>query len=652
MFRHFSRVRLVTVSTLLVSTLALAVSGSQVHATDGHTDTSFGTSGVASVSIAPNGDTTSDVAVQSDGKILVAGTGYYGTGNYDFVLSRFNADGTLDTDFSGDGKVNTDLDVNSYDELAGITVQSNGKILATGFTSISGVAYISVVRYNSDGSLDSSFDGDGKVFISAQNPQVEDGGVDIFVQSDGKIVIVGYGYDSVAGYSEPVVVRLFGNGQTDYIKVMDAPDRAAPFAAALQADGKIVFTGLYGSSSDNLGVWRVDANGNLDSSFGVAGAVINSHMSYANAVAVQADGKILIAGTKTTAGSWYNSVIHRYTTDGNLDPTFSSDGIFETSISDRNDSVNDLVVRNDGSVVVVGQAFVTSKDLSYVAQITPTGILDTRYSNDGFQMINVGSGASRSIGAALDNNGKLLMATVASFGINGDLAVMRINPPSTISTLSALSVTGASLVETFSSSTTTYTATVTNTTASVTITPTTTHGNATVRVNGSSVTSGTPSTAISLAVGANAIPVVVTAQDGVSSTTYTITVTRAAAAVVDSSSGNSSGGTTGSTLPPSTTTSPSPTTTVAATAAQLTVKVKKTITAKALLASRSVKLASTSKVVVTVRTSSRKFCGVNGARVTGLKKGSCTVVVAVTPKASKTVKKPKTTKTTVTLRVV
>lgn len=663
MFRHFSRVRLVTVSTLLVSTLALAVSGSQVHATDGHTDTSFGTSGVASVSIAPSGDTTSDVAVQSDGKIIVAGTGNFSGGVSDFVLTRFNADGTLDSGFGVNGIVRTDFTSNSVDELTSITLQSDGKILATGSSSVGGVTYASIARYKIDGSLDPDFDLDGRIFVVAHTPAVEAQGTEIFTQPDGKIVVVGQSiFDANTLTYQPFVIRLLPDGTNDFIKAINTAESAAAYTGTLQADGKIVLVGRYGSNSDKLGIWRVDTNGNLDTNFGVAGAVISSHMSYATAVAVQADGKILIGGAITTAGSWYNSAIHRYTTDGDLDLTFSGDGIFETSFSERNDNANDLVVRNDGSVVIVGQAFVTNKDLSFVAQVTPNGVLDTRYSNDGFQIITVGTGASAGVAAALDSDAKLLMATSASFGSNVDLAVLRLNPPSTTSSLTGLSVTGASLSQSFSSSTTSYTAAVAHTTSSVTITPTTTHANATVTVNGSAVTSGTASASLSLAVGANVIPVVVTAQDGATRTTYTITVTRAAAPVVDSSSGNSSGGTTGTTLPPSTTsTSPSPTTTspsapptttVAATAVQLTVKLKKSLTAKALLASRSVKLASTSKVVVTVRVSSQKFCSVNGTRVTGVKKGSCTVVVAVTPKTTKTVKKPKTTKTTITVRVV
>src|SRR6185503_18692251 len=101
-------------------------------------------------------------------------------------------------------------------------------------------------------------------------------------------------------------------------------------------------------------------------------------------------------------------------------------------------------------------------------------------------------------------------------------------PLSGISTLSSLTISAGTLSPTFSGSTTAYNDNVANTVSSVTVTPTTTDPNATVTVNGAAVTSGTASGAIALAVGHTAIPTVVTAQDGVTTTTYTVTVTRAA----------------------------------------------------------------------------------------------------------------------------
>ena len=646
MFRRSSAHRFLVITGLLSSILALSISSSIAHATDGHTDESFGSSGVASVSIAPSGDTTADVAVQSDGKIIVAGSGSFpaGSGSYDFVLTRFDTDGSLDTSFSGDGVVNTDLNSNSTDELTAIVLQGDGKILATGWSSYGGGTYAVIARYNTDGSLDTSFDGDGKLFLTSQNPSSEEIGHDILVQPDGKIVIVGQSFDIAANLSEPFVIRVSSDGtSTDFITVIDSTQSAVVNAGALQPDGKILLAGVLGSSSQKLALWRVNSSGQIDLSFGISGKVETAQASSAQSIALQSDGKIVVGGITGTSAA-LNSAILRYTADGVLDSTFSGDGIYENSFSNEDDYINDLVLRPTGQIVAVGAVKVNNFERNLILQLTSSGALDTTFSSDGFQFVAVGSNESRGIAAAIQNDGKVLVAAFAYFGSTADLAVLRLNPPSTVATLSGLSVTNTSLAQTFSSNTTSYTASVANTTTSITITPTTTNTYASAKVNGIAVASGSASGAISLAVGVNNIPVVVTAQNGTTQTTYTITVTRAAAPAVDSSSGSTTDGVT-------TTTSPSTTTTVAAKALP-TVKVKRTISAKSILVSRDITLSSTSKVVITVKTSSKKYCSVSGTKVLGVKKGNCTVVVAVTPKATKTVKKPKTTKTTVTIRVV
>ncbi len=128
----------------------------------GSLDSSFGTGGIVTTSINIR-DTAYAVAVQADGKIVTAGVTSNGT-NSDFVLVRYNTDGSLDTSFDGDGKVTTDFGSNIFDHIFDVAIQTDGKIVAVGRTSNSSTGNdFAVARYNIDGSLDTSFDGDGKV---------------------------------------------------------------------------------------------------------------------------------------------------------------------------------------------------------------------------------------------------------------------------------------------------------------------------------------------------------------------------------------------------------------------------------------------------------------------------------------------------------
>ncbi len=160
----------------------------------GSLDTSFGASGIVITPVGAGNDLANDVALQSDGKLVVAGFSYVGS-DTDFALVRYNSDGSLDTSFDGDGKVIKPIGVSS-DQAYSVAIQSNGKIVAAGYgvdgndPVLSNNYDFALTRYNSDGSLDTSFDGDGKITTPVG------AGADVVtalaLQSDGKIVAAGY----------------------------------------------------------------------------------------------------------------------------------------------------------------------------------------------------------------------------------------------------------------------------------------------------------------------------------------------------------------------------------------------------------------------------------------------------------------------------
>jgi uncharacterized delta-60 repeat protein len=156
--------------------------------TDGSLDTNFDSDGKVTTAIGSGTDSAYSVAIQSDGKIVVAGYSDNGS-NDDFALVRYNTDGSLDTNFDSDGKVTTE--VGSSDDYAeSVAIQSDGKIVAAGYSSNGGNNDFALVRYNTDGSLDTSFDSDGKVTTAIGS--ASDFARSVAIQSDGKIVVAGY----------------------------------------------------------------------------------------------------------------------------------------------------------------------------------------------------------------------------------------------------------------------------------------------------------------------------------------------------------------------------------------------------------------------------------------------------------------------------
>ena len=161
---------------------------------DGTLDTSFDFDGKVFVPL-NNQFICSDIRIQPDGKIVAAGYSLIGSTNYDFGVVRINPDGSLDTSFDGDGKVTTDIGATT-DIARDMEIQSDGKIVVLGGTFNGTNREYVVVRYNTDGSLDTSFDGDGKLIATTGFGDFDELG-DITIQSDGKIVAVGYARQGV-----------------------------------------------------------------------------------------------------------------------------------------------------------------------------------------------------------------------------------------------------------------------------------------------------------------------------------------------------------------------------------------------------------------------------------------------------------------------
>ncbi|MFZ4526110.1 MAG: Ig-like domain-containing protein [Chlorobium sp.] len=353
-------------------------------------------SGLVTTDVTAGNDYGHSVVVQTDGKILMAGNC-----NNDFGVVRYNTDGTLDTTFDYDGKVATGFNL-SNDDARDMVVQSDGKIVVVGATG----SDVALMRYKSNGALDTTFDGDGKVNTSV-NSGVEVGHR-VALQSNGKIVVAGYSTNS-SGYVDALLIRYNKDGSLDstfdgdgIVTTALSIQNDAFGGVVLQADGKILAAGYsFNSSNNDVALVRYNSDGSLDTSFGAGGIVTTAIGSddVGQVVTVQADGKILVAGYCDN-----NFALLRYNADGMLDPSFGSSGKVATDIS-YNDHGNSVIVQPDGKILVAGNSWnwAGKREIGrdwYNAPIYATGSWDY-----GFTLVRYNSNGS--LDTTFDNDGKI-----------------------------------------------------------------------------------------------------------------------------------------------------------------------------------------------------------------------------------------------------
>ncbi|MDA9710809.1 fibronectin type III domain-containing protein, partial [Luminiphilus sp.] len=329
--------------------------------TDGSLDTSFDSDGKVTTAVGSGTDSARSVAIQSDGRILAAGSGNNGNDS-DFALVRYNTDGSLDTTFDSDGKVLTDVGGGSGDNGRSVAIQSDGKIMVAGFSNNGNDDDFALVRYNTDGSLDTTFGSDGKVTTAIGNDH--DYANTVAIQSDGKIVAAG---SSKGGNYDFAIVRYNADGSLDTTFDSDGKVTTAvgtgidrSWSVAVQTDGKIVVAG-YSKNGNNydFALVRHNADGSLDTTFDSDGKVttaIGSGTEYAYSVAIQSDDKIVAAGYSKSASD-FDFALVRYNTDGSLDTTFGSDGKVTTAIGSDSDTARSIAIQSDGKIVVAGSNY-------------------------------------------------------------------------------------------------------------------------------------------------------------------------------------------------------------------------------------------------------------------------------------------------------
>jgi uncharacterized delta-60 repeat protein len=408
---------------------------------DEHLDPTFGAGGKVTLAVNYTGvqGDAPDVALQSDGKVVVV------SGN---TLARYTADGSLDGAFGAGGVVTVNF-YGSRDRLNAVAVQPDGRIVVAGYSQDGANSPtqddIIVARYNADGTLDPSFGAGGQLVTDFESHQ--DIAYDLLIQPDGKIVVTGLAATIDDGgfgvyYPDFAAARYSAAGQLDSSFALDgrattniAGDTDFGYAAALQADGKIVLTGRVapsGGANPDLGTLRYNADGSLDSSFGNAGIVRHTTALWDEAadVAVQPDGKIVVAGFTLHEGGIVNPApdtltVERYNADGSYDATFGTGGRVQSPVMYPGRAV---ALQSDGGIVVVGvEQSGASADFA-IARFDPSGALDPTFGTNGLVQVDFFGDLDIANAVALQLDGKVIVVGAVRNGANTLLGLVRAVP--------------------------------------------------------------------------------------------------------------------------------------------------------------------------------------------------------------------------------
>lgn len=316
--------------------------------------------------------------IQNDGKIVIGGTFTIFNGIPLKRIARLNENGTVDSTFNSGFGANYDI--------TSLAIQNDGKIIVGGdFTSFNGVAKKRIIRLNSSGIIDSTFNPGTGANLKIRT---------ISIQSDGKIIIGG-DFTTFNGLSKNRIVRLNSNGSVDTTFNIGSGAGGWIYSITLQNDGKIILGGDFlsynGTSRSHIA--RLNSNGSLDLTFNPGSGATNLAVY---STAIQSDGKIFIGGAFGAYNGIARTRIARLNTDGSLDISFNPG-------TGANDAIYTFNIQNDDKIIIAG--FFTTYDgisLNHIARLNTNGTLDSTF--------NIGTGASNTVlTSTIQSNGRIII---------------------------------------------------------------------------------------------------------------------------------------------------------------------------------------------------------------------------------------------------
>jgi uncharacterized delta-60 repeat protein len=442
---------------VVATMMVLAISSTDLltitQAAAGDLDLTFGHSGKVVSDLFGQIEVANALALQSDGKLVVAGyTAPLTNSNSrgDFALARYHSDGTLDATFGNNGKVVTDFDATHRDQANAVSVQSDGKIIAAGFTSFIGSDdntdfAFALARYQADGTLDATFGNQGKVVTNISNPSdfniyYRESLNALAIQKDGKIVATGTAFLNFTQSMDFTTIRYNGDGSldtsfgtsgrvfTNFSTTTPSDPNDSAGEVFIQSDGKIVIAGRVHHLAFDYGIARYNNDGSPDSTFGQGGQLATSVLRQASgnagketAMAVQADGKIIIGGFTQSNGVNYFA-LSRYEANGNFDSTFGNGGQVKANLSG---AIRSLTIQSNGKIIAAGTSSENSGDFK-LARFHVDGRLDENFMSSGTTTTDFSGHADQLFATARQSDGKIIAAGAATNSAgNLDFAVAR-----------------------------------------------------------------------------------------------------------------------------------------------------------------------------------------------------------------------------------
>ena len=343
------------------------------YSTEGILDTTFGEEGKMISSFSEFKMTLNSMVMQTDGKIVGGG---YRTGSEipisESILVRYNSNGTLDTSFGNNGLV-----FKSSKWINAVVLQPDGKIITAGISFDGSQRFQELMRYDAQGVLDSNFGNNGIVTTAIGERNF---GYDVTLQSDGKIVAAGATSLTSSSNTDLVITRYLNNGALDTnfgtagIVMFDIGDNDEAKAVKIQNDGKIIFIGA-------KRLIRLLINGQLDNGFGTNGMVqLNL---FGGDIGLESDGKIIVVGSCENSQGYTDVGLTRYLSSGELDTPFGTNGMETTSLGESvRSGVRALKIQPDGKIVVGGaksEAFYSSHPNSILLRYNFKSLANTDF---------------------------------------------------------------------------------------------------------------------------------------------------------------------------------------------------------------------------------------------------------------------------------
>jgi uncharacterized delta-60 repeat protein len=406
--------------SLAAAVLIVVMVASSAAAAPGDLDPAFSGDGLTVTTFRDSYGVATSVAIQSDGRTVVAGGMHRNVSvEADFALARYALDGRLDRTFSGNGRARTDFG-GRFDEALGVAIQADGKIVVVGRATDE----IAIARYKADGDLDASFSRNGKRVIDLGGV---DAGFDVLVQPDGRIVVAGTDGRDFA------ILRMRENGsmdagfgvagvaRTDFGGFQDAAR-----AVAIDATGRIIAGGsalMDEKRRSDFALARYASDGALDADFGDAGLATTDFASFDDGItdiALAPKGAIVASGHAEEfpgdADQASDVALARYQPDGSLDAKFGDAGTVRTDFGSYFDEAEGMVLQADGRIVVAGHFLDGNSDTAALARYEFDGDLDPSFGAGGIAVSGAEVSGDRVGGVALRADGRIVVATAASTG--------------------------------------------------------------------------------------------------------------------------------------------------------------------------------------------------------------------------------------------